>query len=303
MSSKTPLIRHARGFQDFSRIEPDFFPGAKSMRRAFDEVFQNPFSSNSKRFCWDFWSVPDQYRLLRTPAESFFPKPVTSKFLTHLLAWGRTHLGCQMISHPWLSAYSDGCHQAFHSDVPHGPFSFVFSLTRWKERRFQGGETLIAQPRLLRYFSEMQKGASHEERDLVQQIPPRFNQLTVFDPRFPHGVAKVHGVDSILDSRLVIHGWFTDPFKQVMKPMDAFASGVMSRISSIMTLSGLLSLRLHIERSGRIGSIEVLISNLVDSAGTPLPGRILNSVLQSCEVGFPASRSGTQITLPLLFQG
>ena len=43
---------------------------------------------------------------------------------------------------------------------------------------------------------------------LVQQ---QFNRLTVFDGRFPHGVRPVEGTRDPLKSRLVLHGWFTEP--------------------------------------------------------------------------------------------
>ncbi|MBU6154906.1 MAG: hypothetical protein KGP28_11435 [Bdellovibrionales bacterium] len=312
MSSPPPLIRHAPGSQNSFRIQSRFHSGAGALRKHFDDVFSNPLSADSRRFCWDYWNVPGQYRLLRTPAESFFPKPLFSRFLHHLLFWGRTHLGCQMISHPWLSAYTDHCYQGLHSDVPHGPFSFVYSLTRWNSRNFHGGETLMAKPALLRYFSEMQKGDSHEESGLLRAIPAQFNRLTVFDPRYPHGVRMVNGVDSLLDSRLVIHGWFTDPrptlegalsFQKVARPMDAFAAHVMNGVASLKPVSGLLSLRLRINKTGRIQSIDVLSSHLVDPMGA-LPSKPgLDSILQSSGVGFPRASSETRITIPLLFQG
>ena len=42
-------------------------------------------------------------------------------------------------------------------------------------------------------------------------MPPLFNRLTVFDPRYPHGVRLVEGVQDPLKARLVLHGWFTEP--------------------------------------------------------------------------------------------
>ena len=40
-------------------------------------------------------------------------------------------------------------------------------------------------------------------------VEQHFNQLTVFDPRVPHGVAVVEGVREPTESRIVLHGWFT----------------------------------------------------------------------------------------------
>ena len=42
-------------------------------------------------------------------------------------------------------------------------------------------------------------------------MPPRFNQLLVFDPRLPHGVRPVEGTRDPRAARLVLHGWFTQP--------------------------------------------------------------------------------------------
>jgi len=316
MGSPNFDLHHFKDSQKTVRIHRNFYQDAKRLRGYFEEVFGTPLKADSRRFCWDPWSIPGQYRLLRTPAESFFPKSLFTPFLDRLLTWGRSQLGCQMISHPWLSAYQDGCFQNLHSDVPHGPFSFVFSLTPWKQRKFQGGETLISKPTLLRYFAEMDSGQSHEERDLITALPPAFNQLTVFDPRFPHGVRQVNGVETILDSRLVIHGWFTDPrpmlegalpLKKILKPMDAFAEGILGTLGSHQLYSGLLTLRVHIKESGDIGGVEILVANLLDSIGRPAPRKLLNqAILQTAFSGerirFPRSTGKTMITLPLLFQ-
>jgi hypothetical protein len=311
MNPAAPRIRHSPDSRNSFRTHKNFHPGARNLRAYFESLFSDPYSTRKERFCWDLWNVPGQYRLLRTPAAAFFPQSLYSRFLRQLLAWGRDQLGCQMISHPWLSAYTDDCHQALHSDVPHGPFSFVYSLTPWQKRTFSGGETLLATPVLLRYFSEMQSGSSHEEKSLIREIPPRFNQLTVFDPRFPHGVRMVHGAESILDARLVIHGWFTEPrpmlegalpLKKVLRPMDRLASEIMDHVNRAGGFSGLLSLRVHVNETGRIACMDVLNSNLLNSEGRVIPKSALERILQGADVSFPPSAGKTRITLPLLFQ-
>jgi hypothetical protein len=213
-----------------------------------------------------------------------------------------------MISHPWLSAYVEGCYQNFHSDVPHGPFSFVYSLTPWKNRTFSGGETLIAKPKLLSYFSSLGPNDSHEATDLIDSVPVPQDQLTVFDPRYPHGVREVRGVDSVLDSRLVIHGWFTEPrpmlegsltFRKIMKPMDGFAIPVMQEIASPGTYSGMLILRIEIAPSGNISKIEILSSNLLDQTGSPIQKSEIKRALLRTDVRFPKASRKSSLTLPL----
>ena len=45
----------------------------------------------------------------------------------------------------------------------------------------------------------------------VTLVEPRFNRLTVFDGRYPHGVRVVEGTRDPVKSRVVLHGWFTEP--------------------------------------------------------------------------------------------
>lgn len=60
---------------------------------------------------WDYWHVPDQYTLLRTPADQFFPEEQYQQLEDALLDYGEEHLGCRGISPVWLSYYVDGCRQ------------------------------------------------------------------------------------------------------------------------------------------------------------------------------------------------
>lgn len=135
-----------------------------------------------------------------------------------------------------------------HVSVPTsaGPFAFVLSLTRWEERRFSGGETVLLQPWVLDYWRHFDPAQGTETPQLVRPdfdpdvavclgrshrqwlhvsaptqpllvravcscpeaprascvphpwplpqmtlVPPRFNQLTVFDGRIPHAVQQV----------------------------------------------------------------------------------------------------------------
>ena len=54
------------------------------------------------RFCWDWWHVPGQYTLLRTPAEAFFPAELYDQLEDALIAYGERELGCRGISPIWL---------------------------------------------------------------------------------------------------------------------------------------------------------------------------------------------------------
>lgn len=120
---------NAASLRRFVKITERFYPGASSLRKVFDSRFRDPKSTRSDRFVWDYWHVPDQYTFVRTPAYHYFPKTIYNQFHRFLMTWGRSVLGCKNISPPWLSYYIDGCGQELHSDVPHGPWAYVFSLT------------------------------------------------------------------------------------------------------------------------------------------------------------------------------
>ncbi len=302
-------INFTRQSLEAVRIEDSFYPQVKEMRSYFEEQFKNPLHAHSKRFCWDYWNVPEQYRLLRTPAESFFGDQLFNPFLNHLLSWGRTNLGCQMISHPWLSAYVNDCYQDIHSDVPHGPWSFVYSLTPWKNKRFSGGETFLAQPKLLNYFENVSYEHSDESKQLIKKITPDQNRLIVFDPRYPHGVTRVNGVEDLLDARLVIHGWFTEPrpmiegsltTKKAIPSMDKFAEYLLDTFSN-SDLSGIFCIKLKISATGKISGMEILTSHLIHAAtGTLVSKKWIQKILISCsEITFPKSTGTTFITLPI----
>lgn len=106
---------------------------------------------------------------------------------------------------------ADGCEQKLHCDNVHGPWAFVLSLTDWTARSFSGGETMLLTDAALSYWSNFEAGRVIESRDLMQLVEPQFNQLTVFDPRIPHGVRQVCGTTNPLEARVVLHGWFVEP--------------------------------------------------------------------------------------------
>lgn len=300
------------------RTVPSFSARAKELRKQFETVFKNPLHADARRFCWDYWNVPGQYRLLRTPMTSFFGK-AGHTLNAELTAYGRRYLGCQMISHPWMSVYLDGHHQNLHSDVPHGPWSFVFSLTpytreSWTKRPFRGGETLVAKPKLLRYFRDLKSDESDEEPQLFHRLPQPFNQLTLFDPRYPHGVSRVEGNDDLLRARVVIHGWFTEPrptvegalnTKKAQVGMDLIAEHLISALSPA-GYTGLLSLRLSINSAGTLTRAEVLAAHLTNVLGDVVPPRLLKQVFAPLAAQakglFPKSGGPSTVTLPIEFR-
>ena len=81
--------------------------------------FSKPLDLTAERFVWDYWHVPDQYTLLRTPADQFFPEEAYQQLEDALLEYGEEQLGCRGMSPVWLSYYVDGCRQVALTDVLH----------------------------------------------------------------------------------------------------------------------------------------------------------------------------------------
>lgn len=289
-------------------VENHFSASAKALRAEFDARFDDPKRTNSNRFVWDFWHVPDQYTLARTPADYFFSKKIYQQFLRELGQWGQENLGCSSITPPWLSYYIEGCEQKLHSDVPHGPWAFVFSLCP-KRIHFNGGETLLLKPSTLQYWKDFSSVEDRELNSFVDRITPNFNRLVVFDPRIPHGVTRVSGTMDPREARLVLHGWFTDPkpflkgslnARQVAPILDEAVEKFCDYLGEFSDWHGVLSIRFFVRANGSF-NMKILANSL--TAVNPIAEINLNKLLRKCfGKPFPKSKSGTEITLPLLFR-
>ena len=289
-----------------------FFTQAPKLRSEFDSAFANPHLTHPKRFVWDYWHVKDQYSHIRTPGWEYFSPALYRQLHERLVTWGREELGCHDISPPWLSYYVDGCRQEIHTDRPHGPWAFVFSLTNWQTRKFRGGETLLARPEILNYWNNLHKIPSMESDGAFKKFGHNFNRLTVFDPRIPHGVAEVRGVEDPLDARLVIHGWFVNPRPFLKGPLSTKATQegveqINHAIQSAHWISegwdGYLALRLAISKTGRVTNWKVVRSTLRSVAKGPASSAQLNKMLIPiiAQTQFRPARAGSVLTLPLQF--
>jgi len=295
-----------------ARTQDQFFPQAKAMRREFDQKWKNPHEAGSERFVWDPWFVPEQYKLLRTPAYHFFSKKIYETFHSHLQDWGRENLGCHDISPSWLSVYTNGAYQRLHGDVPHGPFAFVFSLSPWTAQKgapFRGGETVLLRDEILDYWNADFSGKPLESPQIFEKIPAFFNRLTVFDPRIPHGVEEVRGPEDIRDGRLVVHGWFTQPRPKIVGPIRAdelqrqmpLITAALDR-SGILgkRISGVMTYRLEISVQGAVKSVKNLANSLRGIQDTSSVNRALIATMKN--LAFKKNRAPSVITLPLVFE-
>jgi hypothetical protein len=291
-----------------------FARDAEALRGVFDARFADPRSTRGDRFVWDWWHVPGQYTALRTPAWTYFPRAVYTRLHAQLVAFGRDVLGCHDISPPWLSCYVDGCRQELHGDLPHGPWAFVLSLTRWRGRAFRGGETLMLRDEVLDLWDGFRsvRGARSEEPDLVRAIEPKFARLVVFDPRIPHGVREVTGTRDPREGRLVVHGWFVQPRPFVRGPLAARA--VAGRIAELtaqlggwlggLPVAGMMSLAIDVAPGGAVRAVRVLSDTTrVPAAHERARRAVVRKIREAIAAwSFPRARGGSRVTLPLVFE-
>ncbi len=297
--------------QPFWQSHQNFYPNANQLRGHFTKLFENPLDTKSERFCWDYWYVKDQYKLIRTPAEHFFTGDLYESFEKYLISWGKENLGCNNVSPMWLSYYVDGCEQKLHSDSPHGPWAFVFSLTDWDKRTFTGGETFLLKPETLSYWDFFDNKAGVEKPQLIETIPPRFNQLTVFDPRFPHGVQRVHGAHEPKDSRIVIHGWFTEPspcFFGALTEAECHASlntqldNLNLKIQTQGVFNGLLSFKVNINPDGSVKNINNLCDTLIEINALIGNDELIDLITNELKgLSFPKKDKPSSLILPFVF--
>jgi len=293
-------------------LSNDLARDAASLREVFDERYADPRSTRGDRFAWDYWHVPGQYTHLRTPAWTYFPKAVYERVHNRLVAWGRDHLGCHDISPPWLSLYVDGCRQELHGDLPHGPWAFVLSLTRWRGRGFTGGETIMLRDEVLELWETFTSVRGVEEGEILRAIEPRFGRLTVFDPRVPHGVRRVQGTHDPRDARLVLHGWFVQPRPFIAGPLRT--TQLAARIDELsaslggwldgLAVAGLLSLAFTVGKSGNVTGVRALSDTTrVPSHDEPRRKQLVRRVVRAiASWRFAAQRGLSRVTLPLVFE-
>lgn len=289
-----------------------FAPEARALRDVFDQRFAAPREAHGDRFVWDYWHVPGQYTALRTPAWTYFPRQLYAQFHNRLVAWGRSQLGCHDISPPWLSCYVEGCRQELHGDLPHGPWAFVFSLTRWRGRVFRGGETMLVRDEVLDFWQDFASVRAVEQGELIATVPPRFAQLTVFDPRIPHGVRPVTGTHDPREGRLVIHGWFVQPrpFVTGALPVRALASRIAELTDQLGTwlgdlpIAGMISFAFTVDRRGHVQAPRALSDTTRVPRADERARRAFVRKLRAAFAGwqFGAQRGPSRVTLPLVFE-
>ncbi|HYD38179.1 MAG TPA: hypothetical protein VEA60_11230 [Allosphingosinicella sp.] len=293
-------------------ILDDFLPRdeAVAMRRQINAHFAEPHRQSPDRHqVWNYWYVPGLYTYLRTLPEKVIERALVARFIQALTVWAEYMLGLGHVTWPYLSLYVDGCEQKLHNDSVNGRFGFVYSLT-WDERKTTGGETIVLKEGDL-FRDNM--GRASAGAGLLDLIEPRFNRLTLFDDRMPHGVQRVEGSMNPVEGRFVLHGHISESGPIAEGPLDpaAVAGRVQEALAPLFAdiqrmavlHHGPLVLRLTIQPDGRVGGIERLVDRVARADGNSAGVAVGEAMRIIRALSFPEAPAPTQATLPLLFGG
>ncbi|HYL74417.1 MAG TPA: hypothetical protein VEU96_09435 [Bryobacteraceae bacterium] len=250
------------------RIFADFFEEAQELRADFDKHFSDPYSHDRNTQIWDYWHVPDIYAYLRTNPEKVLNPLRVDRFFTKLSTFSAHSLGL-LPTRPVLSLYINGCQQALHNDATNGRWAYVFSLTRWHERRFTGGETIIFREK--NYWETVDITKAGGERCFLELIPACFNQLLLFDDRLVHGVKQVQGTMVPQEGRIVMHGHLEEAGMVIQGPLDenhakeilSFAGAEMWLTQYRGTHDGLVTLQINVHENGQVDRVTILVQRIL----------------------------------------
>ena len=287
-------------------LADDFFPGAEALRQAVEQHFAEPERHTADRHqIWNYWYVPGSYTYLRTSPEKIVGPALAQQFHQWLQRFAFETFGLINTTWPYLSLYVTGCHQALHNDARGGRLGYVYSLTRWDERNFAGGETLLFHEHAWRQDLTGAKATS----SFYELIPQRFNQLLVFDDRIPHGVPRIEGTMEPLEGRIVVHGHMSEGgvtvegnlgvemVSPILQP--ALAEIWHRREASAAHYHGLVVLRLEIGPEGGTPLCTLLFDRVLPASplNPPFPSGDLVEVFAACR--FPAAEGPSRITVPV----
>src|SRR5579859_5244258 len=286
----------------------NFFPEADRLRSALDAHFAEPMKHEPGRHqIWNYWYVPEIYTYLRTQPEKVVGPELAQRFYEHLRRHAFETFGLGKVYWPYLSVYVAGCHQALHNDSRGGRIGYVYSLTNWDNRNFAGGETLLFKEGS--WSGDPSVADAKGARNFYDLIPPRFNQLLVFDDRVPHAVQRLEGTMAPGAGRIVLHGHFAEAgitiegglaserHKPAIAGLDA---GVKEWVAALgPRYHGLIVFRLAIAADGRVASCIVLWDRVYPlGAGTPAL-RTDDLTAQLAELRFPGAQQPSRVTLPI----
>lgn len=290
----------------------DFFAEAGALRAGVDAHFAEPAKHRAETHqVWNYWHVPGLYTYLRTVPEKVLPREPLNRFMARLRAVALFRFGLSAVTWPYLSLYVAGCQQGLHNDATNGRLGYVYSLTRWDERKFQGGETLIFKER--DYFGSAAITRPNAGEGLYELVPARFNRLLLFDDRMLHAVPRLEGTMVPQDGRIVLHGHVSEgPVAVTGALPQAAVQAVLDRAAAALKrcadeagpgLAGLVTVRLAIGEDGSVLKHEILFDRLLPTVrAAASPEAAAGAVREFLsKLTFPAAAASSLVTVPVPF--
>lgn len=287
-------------------VEANFFDGAEEVRRVLDTKFDQPYEDT---IAWQYFAVPQLYTYLRTSPWNVFPRPLFQRFMTRLREWSFDQLGLAPSGDPMLHLMVNGCSLSLHSDFHNGVFGYVYSLTRWQQRTFAGGETLLLRDGNASYKKHHAHGST-----LYELVPALFNQLLVFDDRIAHATPTIEGSMIPKEGRIAVVGHLRARAPKVIGPLLASAARrviaeTLARLAIQLKVykdvQGTMSYRLRVGSDGAVRGLDVLTNNLVvpgigygKSEEVIASKTVLHDHLRT--MLFPAASHASEVTLAVL---
>ena len=286
----------------------DDLPCASATRENIEKLFNDPRQPSGERFVWDPWFVncgegkdgeeaplpgdsddytpvegeretaasQIQYSLTRAQCNNVLSEDNFETLVEEITQLGRS-IGCAAITPPWISMYSTGDQQNFHTDSTQGPMAYTFSISKGYGQTFWGGETMILTPNVLDYWRDLDTSLGTEAPSIVRYLPPTFGRFTAFDGRVPHGVQPVHCPrGGPLESRIVIHGWFAQPETiwtgdladddEAQSTLDTALADITNNLfgetGEVGRVIGYLAIRLDISSNGEVTEVTSVCDTL-----------------------------------------
>jgi hypothetical protein len=284
----------------------DFFFDADVMRAALDARFKDAYTEGIP---WFYFCDPRIYTYLRAAPDKVFPGVILDRFMQRLRNWCMDNLGLAPMGTPYLHLMVNGCRLGLHSDYHNGTWGYVYSLTRWEERKFSGGETLLMRDGVPSY----KKHHVHGEV-LYELVPAVFNQLLIFDDRIVHATPTVEGSMDPMEGRIAMVGHIraTSPvvtgslqWSSARKVVLSALFTLRDRVRSYKEVQGTMSLRLDVSDAGAVESLTVLTDNLItQSSGFGASDAVaaVKSIIQNTMAGlkFEAAAGSSTVIVPVL---
>lgn len=294
-------------------IVENFFAGAGSLREGFEAHFRDPQTHGPGHQVWEYHHVPDVQTCLRTAPSRVLVDQHTNAFLKQLNEWAVSNLGLSLNPRLPLSlnVYVNGCGQALQHHARDGVLAFSYSLTKWDERRFQGGELTVLRPEGHLAHRGMRAGG---RAMFSEKVPAKFNQLVVYDERVIHGVPTVQGTMNPLDGRISINGLLVAEMghltgalsanaQEALAPMGPLGEHLKALSRSVADhLHGFVTCRAAIQPDGRVASVRRVVDRVLplgaDRTRLDPFRQELTRLLAS--VTFPPAQGPSELTWPVI---